>query len=590
MTAVVLSVLVLWIVSADRAIPTGGITQGDLEQRNAVNEQLLNYVRQSLEHLEDHLLDQMQQFVERLNQWIVTQRASKNWRVDPLVVRSVPEDIQLKLRFDLMRELKFQMHEGPVLQEAAWLRDISRAVESSSPGDDDLVLAQRLFDWTTRNIQLEPEPRTPIDLSWHTLILGRGTALNRAWTFILLARQQGLEVCMLGYPAPDGSGTILPWVPALLHQGELYLFEHEVGVPVPGPGGAGVATLSQAMADPRILAQLDVDERRLYRIAYNDLKDREIVALIEASPQYLSQRMEILENQLSGRQRLVLTVRPSRLEEAYLACKHIARVEIWQYPYQVLLNNQKMSEQERLQSVARMNMFRLQGIVAESQRNKTLMPEHIQEFMQSLGQNTNEPTPEQVYKELPGALWKGRMLQFRGEFAGEQGAVHYFQAMRPTDAELAALEGKMNEQLEKLRQQIDEVQRPGPAPLAPDKVDKLKQIAADLQQRLAELPQSIAMLTEARRHATYWLGLIAYERGDYQTSADYLSKQILEKDPGSPFVDGARYNLGRALEALGRYDEAIQLFESDTSVQQRYGSLWRMQRLREKLAQQAPPP
>ena len=67
---------------------------------------------------------------------------------------------------------------------------------------------------------------------------------------------------MLGYRDPKSPGDrthiqFQYWLPAVaLSQGtaapQLYLFEHKWGIPVPGPGGQGVATLAQAAASDAV--------------------------------------------------------------------------------------------------------------------------------------------------------------------------------------------------------------------------------------------------------------------------------------------------------------------------------------------------
>ena len=75
---------------------------------------------------------------------------------------------------------------------------------------------------------------------------------------------------------------------------------------------------------------------------------------------------------------------------------------------------------------------------------------------------------------------------------------------------------------------------------------------------------------------------MAFERGDYVTALDYFEKRTLEASPDGPWTAGARYNLGRAYEALGRRNEAIAAYRGDDSAQ-RHGS-----ELRARWLEQAP--
>lgn len=70
----------------------------------------------------------------------------------------------------------------------------------------------------------------------------------------------------------------------------------------------------------------------------------------------------------------------------------------------------------------------------------------------------------------------------------------------------------------------------------------------------------------AKINATYWIGLMSFDDGKPAVAANWFSRpDVNAKD--SPWANGARYNLGRALEAQQKFDEAIPLYEGDTSPQ-----------------------
>ena len=54
-----------------------------------------------------------------------------------------------------------------------------------------------------------------------------------------------------------------------------------------------------------------------------------------------------------------------------------------------------------------------------------------------------------------------------------------------------------------------------------------------------------------KQDASYWSGLIAYQRGNYPAAVDYFARRTLEFMPDGPWTDGARYNLARTFEAAG---------------------------------------
>jgi len=115
-----------------------------------------------------------------------------------------------------------------------------------------------------------------------------------------------------------------------------------------------------------------------------------------------------------------------------------------------------------------------------------------------------------------------------------------------------------------------------------------------LQRAVAEVPPEQAAAVERlyrqmKEDATYWLGLVTLGEGQPEAAIDYLQRMTLAASPDSRWTDAARGNLGRALAALGRIDEAVAVLREDGSPQ-RFGSRLLADRLeRERAAEQAAP-
>lgn len=144
-------------------------------------------------------------------------------------------------------------------------------------------------------------------------------------------------------------------------------------------------------------------------------------------------------------------------------------------------------------------------------------------------------------------LWQGRVLDLLGHYESQNSASMMYQDARPSDDTLSKQRGA---------------------------AEKQKQ---PQQKAMAEF--SVAMRTIAKQDASYWLGLLAFERGNYPAAVDYLNTRVLEASPDGPWTFGARYNLGRTYEAQGQIDAAIRAYQSDHSPQ-RAGNLLRAKRLR----------
>ena len=99
-----------------------------------------------------------------------------------------------------------------------------------------------------------------------------------------------------------------------------------------------------------------------------------------------------------------------------------------------------------------------------------------------------------------------------------------------------------------------------------------------------------AELRKYKRFASYWLGLIAFNEGEYEMATNYFDKRILRvKDQGDAWMQGATYNLARTCEQLaavaseedaaGFSARARELYLSDTESPQIAGNKLRASRL-----------
>ncbi|HJT35799.1 MAG TPA: tetratricopeptide repeat protein [Pirellulales bacterium] len=491
--------------------------------------------------------------ISQLNQWAASQPPVDGWHRDALL-ESLPDALRSLPQLKQLDSRTFTTDDGFDLRQAVWLRNISQS--AAGQAQNDLELAVGLFDWVVRNIQLDGEPPPPDDesevepplplLPWQLLLLGHGRAIDRAWLFTLLARQQGLDVVVLsrnrgqdsgvggqGDGGREDAGTQASetpdfWLPALLLNDELYLFDAGLGLPIPGPDGTGVATLSQAAGDDAVLRQLDLDADDRYPLSQADLSD--VAALVEASPMYLCERMALVESQLSGDQKIVLSVNASGVAERAKACPHVAAARLWSLPY------------DRADAVRR-------GRRKFTRRLSVELEPFAVPYFEKKGKGV----------EFSPALWRARTLHLFGKYVGPGGASRYYQIARPADAD----------QARQMNNEFAEAQN-------------LMQVNPDASRRKREAVEHlIECARTAKQDASYWLGLIALERQDYETAIDYFSKRTLEAYPEGPWTNGAHYNLARAYEASGKPDEAIEMYREVDSPQ-RHGNLLRARKLKEE--------
>jgi len=455
--------------------------------------------------------DSLTPIVSRLNLWGQQVTPKEDWKPDQLLL-TLPEELRKAKALQGLAGLDFPQSDGRELVQVIWLNEIARRASGAS--SESLAKAQSLFDWVVRNIQIEPDGEGRLQNgSTEILLFGRGSAADRAWIFSLLARQQGLDVVLLAFPGKTASDQPQLWLPALLDKGELYLFDTRLGLPIAGPEGQPVATLSQVMADDKLLRAMDADDEHPYPVKSEDLKD--LVVFVEGSPLYLSHRMQLAEEKLGGNESLVLSAHPQRIAEQLAGKPGVGAVRLWPLPYERLKTFENPTREYAERMVREMGPF--------------------------------QQTPQ---------LWQGRVLDLLGRYESPNSASAMYQDARPSDATLSQQRGVAEKQ-------------------------------AQPQQR-AMATFGVDMRAIAKQDASYWLGLLAFDRGNYPAAIDYLNTRVLEAAPDGPWTFGARYNLGRAYEAQGQTDAAIRAYQSDYSPQ-RSGNLLRAKRLRESQAKQNAP-
>lgn len=492
-----------------------------------------------LEEYDGQRQAQMQErVVGRLNEWLPLVEPIA-WKQDPLV-EQLPEKYRQLPEVADLAGLHFTPYDGRFLRGVTWLRDaantagVDPALRASLPpqgqGDPQqdaenrtLSQAMRLFDWTVRNTALEPADSTSEDrpqylLPWQAMLRGRGTAIERAWVFQLLARQRGLKVVMLAYRDSEDDSVWHDWAPALFVEGsagdptnssKLYVFEPTLGLPIPGPSGQPVATLADLRADEQLLRQLDLDDDHAYPVGSEQLEH--VAARIEGSPGYLSRRESQLEFNLTGSQKMILHVDASALANQLQATEKLEEVSLWDVPYEALLIQHDDEVQQAL---------------AEQ------LPGH-----------SGPDTPSQFRPWLT-AVRAGRELHIKGKYTDDEGALKKYQASRPSNTEI---ENSLTN-------------RKQPATSANSTADTPNE-TKDERTWLTEDEAELAR--RAKHDASYWLGIVAFERGDFETAIDYFQRRTLEAWPDGPWTDAATYNLARTYEAQDRLDEAVELYEQD---------------------------
>jgi transglutaminase-like putative cysteine protease len=465
-------------------------------------------------------LGALQQVVERANQWIRNERpAQDGWQPEPLLT-----DLPLDLRSakgvvqaiapENLRNGGFAEWEGRLLAQAVWLRDIGQWARGSATSDADVAAA--LFDWTVRNIQLDPpnsESSEGIHHPWQALVYGHGSAAHRAWVFAELCRQQRIDVILLR-PSGDADPEQAPLLAGALIDGQIHLFDPRLGLALPGKA-ATVGTLAELSEDDTLLRQLDVNDELKYALTAEQLKQMD--AFLVATPLQLSRRSALLEGALEGEDFVKLAVDLRPLAEKLAKHSQVKQVKLWPLPLERLAHEQTIGIEARRRAAA--------------------------EFA---------PLAERPL------LWKARVLHFQGN--------KDVRAEERNDPLAQARQGHQDA----LHLYQDRSVRPPNTELAKQELDKR------------------TVYTAAKAAAAYWLGLLSYDRGNYEVALNWLGNRTLDQAREGRWANGARYNLARTHEAMGDLEEAVKLLQSDPSdAPQRHGNLVRARRLADAAAEDA---
>jgi hypothetical protein len=442
------------------------------------------------------------QVIDWLNQWLRQSDPKTDWQRDRLI-----DTLDAKLRTDgdlaprispeKLTARVFQPEDARHIQEAIWIRDISRWAHGD--GFNDVARASAIFDWTVRNIQLESDNDAVARRPWQTLLFGRGTAEQRAWVFERLGRQLGLDVVILSIPASavaneksaEKSAPPKFWLPALFSEDQIYLFDIRLGLPIPGPDGKGVATLEQVRKDDSLLRKLDLEGEK-YPVSAESIKNVEIDLV--ADPFSLSRRAGQMEANLAGDDRVILAAKASELAGRLKPVPGVSAIRLWDFPFQTLREQLTLGKSARHRDALEFEPFAMRPGLWKG-RTRHFQGRHEE----ALGDNLDRK-PKDNKKTSDGYLSK---------------------SVRPTDREIAESSSEDKRRV--------------------DTISKLS--------------------------AAYWVGLMSFDDGKFAVAQSWLGRPELT-GAGSPWAFGAIYNLARALEAQGKFDEAAALLEQDKSPQQ----------------------
>ena len=191
------------------------------------------------------------------------------------------------------------------------------------------------------------------------LLRGMGTEANgiwaeRAWLFMVLCRQIGIDTGLITYSKSNTLNRVVPkygadldrgprspivWICTALIDNNAYLFDARLGLEIPGPDGKGVATLEDALNDSAILDRMNLPGLAPYATSRALLmgSPTKIGILIDSTQGYFSPKMKLLQRELSGRHRTILYCDPAGQRDHFASVlgRWAGAVSLWPLPLEV---------------------------------------------------------------------------------------------------------------------------------------------------------------------------------------------------------------------------------------------------------------
>lgn len=504
-----------------------------------------------------------QQIAYHLNQW--QNERSKSKQTDPpnsdlpKLASTLTDIIPAEQLQELITRSEFMTSDVPLLRDAylfnrlvSWVDSPERddplftdwlaSLRKSPPGNltqadiDRLQTAMRLFDWTVRNIALEkeqndlpngmPRPNLPLGMTlegpgyrqtdFNTLWRGVGDWQQRSGVFTQLCMQANIPAAVLATQSEE-TGQRTPWSVGVLIGDQIYLFQPQLGLPVPGPEQTGIATLEQARKDASVMRRLNVAGYFDFPFSRTDIQQS--VALLNLRAETISPRMRALQANLTGDRRMTLWVDSADWSKRLDDVAGVAGVRAWLVPTQAEVYAavmEQMAERDPIFSF----WYRSRFAVLESK--------------------------DTTDNELATGRWRHLHGQFADdEIEGSDGARTHYLNQRAPEFEIDDL--RINVELQK-RYGV----RRG-----------LGMTSEDFDSQLLQIQMFMRL---GKRTATYWLALVQYDDGRFETANNWFTKRVLDEEQRSFWENSAIYNAARADEAIGNTEEAIDRLKTDDPV------------------------
>jgi hypothetical protein len=394
--------------------PTIGGSQRSSEERKAILESSITLIQKAALQPGG---DNFRLAVQKLNQYFEG-TDSAGYQLEP----AARDYLATQLPPQMLRELEnpqWSLRDARHLEDCLMYYGIATRVAGAG---EDLDRVRRVFDWVVRQVELVPAGSLgsgrlgqafarPYDVLLRGMATeAQGFWAERAWLFMALCRQLGIDTGLLTYtrgnvvePRIAGRGTGLDldptaltprkapklpviWICAALIDDQAYLFDARLGLEIPGPGGQGVATLAQALEDPAILERMNLPGQAPYATSRASLlaSSSKIGVLIDSSPGYFAPKMRLLQRELAGKYRTLLYRDPAEQRDHFtrVLAGRRGNIALWGLPLEV--ETRLFTDPQFVQSIqASLSLFRPEYplIYARVKQLRGELDEAIQDYV-----------------------------------------------------------------------------------------------------------------------------------------------------------------------------------------------------------------
>ena len=483
---------------------------------------------------------------------------------DPYYLQQSSWINRLLRRLDAQNRLKtFELYRlaadnyRPSEDESDSLSKVFGTLQSELEGDDLIafIRTMKVFDWVCRNIQLEsdnelseedlaertlnPSAESPAAagtpgvgyqrLPWQVMMYGRGDYVERAKLMIAALRFWDIDSVML---ATGESQT--PWAVGVSINGNYYVFDTKLGLPLFREKVGSVATLGDLRTGQEILSGLDLTteeslaDNTKYWVNQDDLNS--LTALVYVSPEAISKRINGLEKSLVGENRMKLFFGAQELVDRLPEVEGVTP-KPWDIGFQTHQYRQVVRK-----SLAQIDDGQLQNKLRWFYVNEV----YVDGF--------------KPYRTARGRFFIGKFMVKKDERGLD--ALEGWQRLIYDDDQVASLGSDFElQRLHGLRRQ--------------------EQSAAEFSDQVKSVQGQMRLI---REDAKFFLAQCLFDNANENASGSWL-EDLNAGDESTRWQEGVVYLLGRAIESRGDYDLAIETLKNE-SLNQAHGNILRTRYLK----------